>query len=104
MSSTSPETQKLLNKHNFKNVAEANDVLAELMAMRRQLELLEQNYLRHTAEAAAAEAEPECPVCLSVIATDNLTITKCGHKYCNGCMDKMKQRNMNNCALCRRSL
>lgn len=52
---------------------------------------------------AELRKEIECPVCLSVIATNNLAISKCGHKYCKGCMDTMKERNMN-CAICRENL
>jgi hypothetical protein len=47
--------------------------------------------------------EIECPVCLSIIPTDNLAISRCGHKYCKGCIDTMKERNLN-CAICRETL
>ena len=43
--------------------------------------------------------EIECPICMDVINNDTLKITSCGHKYCNGCYDKI-----DNCSLCRKKI
>ena len=40
-----------------------------------------------------------CPVCLTIIGKDSC-ITKCGHKFCTGCLLKAVQRN-GSCPLCR---
>tara|TARA_R110000744_G_scaffold26982_4_gene66133 strand:- start:4753 stop:5073 length:321 start_codon:yes stop_codon:yes gene_type:complete len=39
----------------------------------------------------------ECPICFEII--DELKITGCGHKYCNGCFDRISE-----CAICRRKI
>ena len=43
-----------------------------------------------------------CPVCLTIIGKDSCT-TKCGHKFCTGCLLKAVQRN-SSCPLCRNPL
>ena len=41
----------------------------------------------------------KCPICLEDIETDNLQISKCGHKYCSTCYG-----NINKCAICRKGI
>jgi hypothetical protein len=43
----------------------------------------------------------ECPICLAVIEPEDMEITKCGHKYCKTCLDRLKQTPQKKCALCR---
>ena len=43
----------------------------------------------------------ECPICLDIIEPESMQITKCGHKYCKTCLDKLKETPEKKCALCR---
>jgi len=58
--------------------------------------------------AIALKKEWECPVCLDMIASDNLEITNCGHYYCKPCLAQLKQSQKTagkekwECAVCRR--
>jgi len=45
----------------------------------------------------------ECPICMDIIDPENLGISKCGHKYCKGCLDKQIETT-NKCAMCRKTL
>lgn len=45
----------------------------------------------------------ECPICLDTIDPENLGISKCGHKYCEGCLSQLKTTTKK-CAICRRKL
>jgi len=45
----------------------------------------------------------ECPICLDIINPEHLGISKCGHKYCKGCLDKLKTTTKK-CAICRKKL
>ena len=45
----------------------------------------------------------ECPICLDVINPKELGISKCGHKYCKVCLDKLKKTSKK-CAVCRKTL
>jgi hypothetical protein len=46
----------------------------------------------------------ECPVCKDDMEPDDLAITNCGHKYCQGCLDILKGLTPARCAVCRKSL
>ena len=46
----------------------------------------------------------ECPICLDEIATGQLAITGCGHKYCKTCLDHLKTQVSPQCAMCRRAI
>jgi late competence protein required for DNA uptake (superfamily II DNA/RNA helicase) len=43
------------------------------------------------AMAAALKKKWECPVCMNMIADEQLEITNCGHYYCKECLDTWKQ-------------
>ena len=45
------------------------------------------------------ESKDSCPICLKIIGEDSCK-TKCGHKFCTGCLLKAVQRN-SSCPLCR---
>ena len=45
----------------------------------------------------------ECPICLEIIEPEKLGISKCGHKFCNDCLDKLKTTTKK-CAVCRKTL
>ena len=45
----------------------------------------------------------ECPICLDIIEPKKLGISKCGHKYCQECLDKLKTTTKK-CAMCRKKL
>ena len=45
----------------------------------------------------------ECPVCLDIIPCGELDITRCGHKYCKECCEKLKQTT-HKCAVCRKPI
>ncbi len=45
----------------------------------------------------------ECPICLDIIEPEGLSISKCGHKYCKDCLDKLKTTTKK-CAICRKKL
>jgi ubiquitin C-terminal hydrolase len=50
----------------------------------------------------------ECPICMEMIADNNLDITNCGHYFCKGCLESYKKTQKENgeekwkCAVCRR--
>ena len=48
------------------------------------------------------ESKDSCPICLKIIGEDSCK-TKCGHKFCTGCLLKAVQRN-GSCPLCRGKL
>ena len=43
----------------------------------------------------------ECPICYEIL--DNFELSKCGHKYCITCLDKLIETS-NKCALCKKQL
>ncbi len=45
----------------------------------------------------------ECPICLDIIEPEKLGISKCGHKYCDACLEKLKITTKK-CAICRKKL
>ena len=45
------------------------------------------------------ESKDSCPICLKIIGEDSCK-TKCGHRFCTGCLLKAVQRN-GSCPLCR---
>ncbi len=45
----------------------------------------------------------ECPICLDVIEPEKLGISKCGHKYCEDCLKRLKTTTKK-CAICRKTL
>ena len=48
------------------------------------------------------ESKDSCPICLKIIGEDSCK-TKCGHRFCTGCLLKAVQRN-SSCPLCRGEL
>lgn len=54
-------------------------------------------------QAIALKKKIECPICLDVIEPGTLDITRCGHKYCKTCLDKLKETTKK-CAVCRRKI
>lgn len=44
-----------------------------------------------------------CPICMEKIGNTNITITKCGHKFCHVCLDEHSSTN-NKCPLCRENM
>ncbi len=44
-----------------------------------------------------------CPVCLELVTTENVSITMCGHIYCEGCLAQVKQ-NTSMCSICRKRI
>ena len=48
------------------------------------------------------ESKDSCPICLQIIGEDGCK-TKCGHKFCTGCLLKANQKN-SSCPLCRHEL
>jgi len=48
------------------------------------------------------ELKDSCPICLKIIGEDSCK-TKCGHRFCTGCLLKAVQRN-GSCPLCRGEL
>ena len=44
-----------------------------------------------------------CPICLGNIGNKNLTITKCGHKFCHNCLDTHSCKD-NKCPICREDM
>ena len=48
------------------------------------------------------ETKQTCPICMSILGKDNST-TKCGHKFCTGCLLESVTRNVS-CPMCREQL
>ena len=50
--------------------------------------------------------EYECPICMDTIAPNNLHITKCGHFYCEACINGVQAdyRGTRHCPTCRADL
>ena len=44
-----------------------------------------------------------CPICLGNMGNKNLTITKCGHKFCHTCLDTHSCKD-NKCPICREKI
>lgn len=42
----------------------------------------------------------KCPICLETLQDKNLTITKCGHKFCHTCLDEHSYKD-SACPICR---
>lgn len=42
----------------------------------------------------------KCPICLETLQNKNLTITKCGHKFCHTCLDEHSCKD-SACPICR---
>lgn len=59
--------------------------------------------------AIALKKKWECPVCVDMIADDNLEITNCGHYYCKPCLTAWKKACKDRgdpkwkCGMCNRS-
>ena len=51
----------------------------------------------------ALKKEVECPICMEVIPHGKIEITKCGHKFCKDCYDKLVATS-NECAMCRKQI
>lgn len=45
----------------------------------------------------------ECPICYEQLGETNVCITKCGHKFCIGCLFKHSERS-NDCPMCREQI
>ena len=45
----------------------------------------------------------ECPICLEIIERGSLDVSNCGHKYCKGCLSRLKETTKK-CAICRKKL
>ena len=45
----------------------------------------------------------KCPICMDKLKNTNLTITKCGHKFCHSCLD-LHSCNDNKCPMCRTNM
>jgi hypothetical protein len=45
----------------------------------------------------------ECPICYEPLGETNVCITKCGHKFCIGCLFKHSERS-NDCPMCREQI
>ena len=46
------------------------------------------------------DKQDKCPICMEDLQNKNLTITKCGHKFCHTCLDLHSCSN-NKCPICR---
>jgi len=49
------------------------------------------------------QIETHCPICLEVLGTKNIFITKCGHTFCGDCMITNTQIT-NTCPICRQNV
>lgn len=47
--------------------------------------------------------DDKCPICLEKIGDKNITITKCGHKFCHTCLDSHSCID-SKCPLCRKDM
>jgi hypothetical protein len=52
----------------------------------------------------AMRKEYECPICMDMIASGELDITNCGHKYCKECLKRLLTQPEPKCACCRKAL
>ena len=46
----------------------------------------------------------ECPICLEIIPTENISFSTCLHKFCDCCLEQLKKEEMPKCAVCRKKL
>ena len=51
-------------------------------------------------ESLSININDKCPICMEKLENTNLTITKCGHKFCHTCLDSYSCNN-NKCPICR---
>jgi len=54
--------------------------------------------------ATAMRKQYECPICLDMIASGELDITNCGHKYCKSCLAQVLACAEPKCSICRKVL
>jgi SNF2 family DNA or RNA helicase len=100
------------NNPHLTNTAELSNVEdTELQRIRLNLQLLKRkltaskktydsisrtyNYLIKSIETLNTEEISSCPICLDEIEKDNITITKCGHKFCWNCIYNTFKSNTN---------
>jgi len=48
---------------------------------------------------ASLKKSVSCPICLDVLDPEAIQFSKCGHKYCEGCLARIDK-----CAICRKNL
>ena len=46
------------------------------------------------------DTDEKCPICMEALKNTNLTITKCGHKFCHTCLDAHSCNDFK-CPICR---
>ncbi len=54
-------------------------------------------------ETINSKTSCECPICYELLGETNVCITKCGHKFCIGCLFKHSERS-NDCPMCREQI
>ena len=51
-------------------------------------------------KSSTIDVNDKCPICMENLENKNLTITKCGHKFCHTCLDTHSCKD-NKCPVCR---
>ena len=67
---------------------------------KRKIDQLDQLDHNETEESSSVDC---CPICRDNLQETNLTITKCGHKFCHICLDSHSY-NDQKCPLCRTNM
>lgn len=90
---------KVEESNNERDEEVLEEIRAELGTLRKNLTISKKNaenvgrtynYLKYTLENLKENVEDECcPICLDTIGQDELTITKCGHRFCVNCISKV---------------
>lgn len=46
----------------------------------------------------------DCPICLEIIPTEDISFSTCLHKYCKNCLETLQNQTEPKCAVCRKKL
>jgi hypothetical protein len=68
--------------------------------MRKPIKMIEKI---ESNEMINSKTSCECPICYEQLGETNVCITKCGHKFCIGCLFRHSERS-NDCPMCREQI
>jgi hypothetical protein len=58
-------------------------------------------YIANITQTCHGEECEECPICFDKLNNKNKLTTVCNHKFCVNCVEKMYNKRLVNCPLCR---
>ena len=92
---------------NYNDDIEISEIKSKISIMKRNSTIFKNdkenlrrtyNYLKNKLETI--DENDSCPICLEDIEKENLTLTKCGHKFCWDCINMLYKTNNSNVIKC----